>query len=111
MAKVEFLDSAELLQDDWSNQWDEGGVALVLRQGESVVEIWLGHGTGGEEHFLEPPAILVSTATTHKTFAPTHLTSTYSVCTERASDPGLPVCSPMLYPSDTQPVTRGPHVT
>ncbi|GFV97481.1 uncharacterized protein TNCV_2039891 [Trichonephila clavipes] len=39
------------------------------------------HGTGGEGNILQPPALVVSAATAHKTFGPTDLTSTYSVCT------------------------------
>ncbi|GFX84130.1 uncharacterized protein TNCV_4859381 [Trichonephila clavipes] len=41
------------------------------------------HGTGGEGNILQPPALVVSAATAHKTFEPTDLTSTYSVCTRR----------------------------
>ncbi|GFV32412.1 uncharacterized protein TNCV_1676981 [Trichonephila clavipes] len=41
------------------------------------------HGTGWEENILQPPAPVVSAATTHKTFGPTDLTSMYSVCTRR----------------------------
>ncbi|GFY17330.1 uncharacterized protein TNCV_1091031 [Trichonephila clavipes] len=37
------------------------------------------HGTGGEGNILQPPALVVSTATAHKPFGPTDLTSTYSV--------------------------------
>ncbi|GFW25565.1 uncharacterized protein TNCV_1308261 [Trichonephila clavipes] len=44
------------------------------------------HGTGGEENILQPPAPVVSAATGHKTFGPTHLTSTYSVYTWRVFD-------------------------
>ncbi|GFS94496.1 putative DD41D transposase [Trichonephila clavipes] len=43
----------------------------------------LRHGTGGEENILQSPALVVSAATAHKTFGPTDLTSTYSVCTRR----------------------------
>ncbi|GFX70989.1 uncharacterized protein TNCV_1689721 [Trichonephila clavipes] len=42
------------------------------------------HGAGGEGNIIQPPALVVSDATTHKTFGPTDLTSTYSVCTRRA---------------------------
>ncbi|GFW52855.1 uncharacterized protein TNCV_2394341 [Trichonephila clavipes] len=35
------------------------------------------HGTGGEENILQPPALLISAATIHRTFEPTNLTSTY----------------------------------
>ncbi|GFY23619.1 hypothetical protein TNCV_1039181 [Trichonephila clavipes] len=38
------------------------------------------YGTGEEGHILQPPASVVSTVTAHKTFVPTDLTSTYSVC-------------------------------
>ncbi|GFU32942.1 uncharacterized protein TNCV_4155321 [Trichonephila clavipes] len=41
------------------------------------------HGTGGEGNILQPPAPVVSAATAHRTFRPTDLTSTYSVCTLR----------------------------
>ncbi|GFX50709.1 hypothetical protein TNCV_2722951 [Trichonephila clavipes] len=41
------------------------------------------HGTGGEGNILQSPALLVSAETAHKTFGPTDLTSTYSVCTRR----------------------------
>ncbi|GFT38990.1 hypothetical protein TNCV_3690821 [Trichonephila clavipes] len=37
------------------------------------------HGTRGERNVLQPPTPMVSGATTHKTFRPTGLTSTYSV--------------------------------
>ncbi|GFS52508.1 RNA-dependent RNA polymerase 1 [Trichonephila clavipes] len=40
------------------------------------------NGTGGEGNILQPPALVGSTATTHKPFRPTDLTST-SVCTRR----------------------------
>ncbi|GFW12570.1 hypothetical protein TNCV_818221 [Trichonephila clavipes] len=40
------------------------------------------HGAGGGEIYIfsSTPALVVSAATTHKTFGPTDLTSTYSVC-------------------------------
>ncbi|GFV92628.1 uncharacterized protein TNCV_1374791 [Trichonephila clavipes] len=39
-------------------------------------------GTGGEENFLQPPACSCGfSCDRHKTFEPTDLTSTYSVCT------------------------------
>ncbi|GFT82057.1 uncharacterized protein TNCV_3909901 [Trichonephila clavipes] len=41
------------------------------------------HGTGGEGNNLQPPALTVSAAASHKTFGPIDLTSTYSVCTLR----------------------------
>ncbi|GFV67618.1 transposable element Tc1 transposase [Trichonephila clavipes] len=41
------------------------------------------HGTGGEGNILQLPALVVSAATTHKTFGPTDITSTYSVYTQR----------------------------
>ncbi|GFX78708.1 uncharacterized protein TNCV_31481 [Trichonephila clavipes] len=41
------------------------------------------HGTGEEANILQPPAPVVSAATAHRTFRPTDLTSTYSVCTRR----------------------------
>ncbi|GFX48655.1 uncharacterized protein TNCV_585521 [Trichonephila clavipes] len=41
------------------------------------------HVTGGEGNILQQPVPVVSAATTHKTFGPTHLTSTYSVYTRR----------------------------
>ncbi|GFT12864.1 uncharacterized protein TNCV_5095751 [Trichonephila clavipes] len=41
------------------------------------------HGTGGERNILQPPALMVSAATTHKTFGSTVLKSTYSVCNRR----------------------------
>ncbi|GFX58255.1 uncharacterized protein TNCV_4050131 [Trichonephila clavipes] len=42
----------------------------------------LSHRTGGEGN-NRGPALMVSTATTHKIFGPTDLTSKYSVCTRR----------------------------
>ncbi|GFW94321.1 hypothetical protein TNCV_1432561 [Trichonephila clavipes] len=39
------------------------------------------YGTGGERNILQPPALVVSTVTAHKTFGPTGLRSTYSVRT------------------------------
>ncbi|GFX67616.1 uncharacterized protein TNCV_3933581 [Trichonephila clavipes] len=61
------------------------------------------HGTGRDGNILRAPALVVSTATAHRTFGPTDLTSKYSVCIwkggnwwHRASNPGLPVWSPML---------------
>ncbi|GFW80850.1 hypothetical protein TNCV_3779301 [Trichonephila clavipes] len=53
------------------------------------------HGAEGEGNILQSPCTGDSA---HKTFKPTDLTSTYFVCTRRASNPGLPVWSPMLYP-------------
>ncbi|GFW99851.1 uncharacterized protein TNCV_3420801 [Trichonephila clavipes] len=41
------------------------------------------HGTGWEGNILQSPAPVVSAATAHKTFGPTDLTRTYSVCTRR----------------------------
>ncbi|GFX48945.1 uncharacterized protein TNCV_2797361 [Trichonephila clavipes] len=41
------------------------------------------HGTGGKGNILQSPALVVSAAPTHRTFEPTDLTSTYSVCTRR----------------------------
>ncbi|GFY31470.1 uncharacterized protein TNCV_4990291 [Trichonephila clavipes] len=41
------------------------------------------YGTGGEGTIPQPPALVVSATTAHKTFGPTDLTSTYSVCTRR----------------------------
>ncbi|GFW17174.1 uncharacterized protein TNCV_2762971 [Trichonephila clavipes] len=41
------------------------------------------HGTRGEGNILQPPALVVSATVAHKTFRPTDLTSTYSVCTRR----------------------------
>ncbi|GFV35457.1 hypothetical protein TNCV_3204891 [Trichonephila clavipes] len=38
-------------------------------------------GTDGEGNILQLPALVVSAATAHKTFGPTDLKSTYSVCT------------------------------
>ncbi|GFV70730.1 hypothetical protein TNCV_2022941 [Trichonephila clavipes] len=43
----------------------------------------LRHGTGGEGNILQPPAPVVSDATTLKTVGATDLTTTYSVCTRR----------------------------
>ncbi|GFV88181.1 uncharacterized protein TNCV_3243301 [Trichonephila clavipes] len=43
------------------------------------------HGTGGERNIIQPPALVDSAATAHKTFRPTDLTSTYSVCIQRVS--------------------------
>ncbi|GFU45489.1 uncharacterized protein TNCV_3625881 [Trichonephila clavipes] len=56
------------------------------------------HRTGGEGNILQPPALVVSAATTHKTLRPTYLTSTYSVCTRwpLAMNPDLLFWSPML---------------
>ncbi|GFU08972.1 uncharacterized protein TNCV_1318471 [Trichonephila clavipes] len=39
------------------------------------------HGTGGEGNVLQPPALVVSAETTHKTFRPTDSTSMHSICT------------------------------
>ncbi|GFU05212.1 uncharacterized protein TNCV_575411 [Trichonephila clavipes] len=44
-------------------------------------------GTGREGNILQPPAPVVLAATFLKTFGPTDLTSTYSVCTRRVFDP------------------------
>ncbi|GFW06889.1 uncharacterized protein TNCV_3289881 [Trichonephila clavipes] len=44
------------------------------------------HGTGGKGNILQSPAPVVSAATAHKTFGPSHSTSTYSVCTRRVFD-------------------------
>ncbi|GFT82009.1 uncharacterized protein TNCV_3909541 [Trichonephila clavipes] len=41
------------------------------------------HGTGGEGNILQASALVVSTATAHKTFEPTDSTSTYAMCTRR----------------------------
>ncbi|GFV22065.1 uncharacterized protein TNCV_4527501 [Trichonephila clavipes] len=41
------------------------------------------HRTGGEGNIHQPPALVVSAATAHKTFGPTDLTSTYAVCIRR----------------------------
>ncbi|GFY17706.1 uncharacterized protein TNCV_1074411 [Trichonephila clavipes] len=41
------------------------------------------HGTGEKGNILQPLAHTVSAATTHNTFRPTDLTSTYCVCTRR----------------------------
>ncbi|GFX86225.1 uncharacterized protein TNCV_2561071 [Trichonephila clavipes] len=41
------------------------------------------HGTGGEVYILQSPELLGSAVTAHKTFGPTDLTSTYSMCTLR----------------------------
>ncbi|GFT82030.1 uncharacterized protein TNCV_3909671 [Trichonephila clavipes] len=41
------------------------------------------HATGGEGNIPQLPAPVVSAATAHKTFGPTDLTSTYSMCTQR----------------------------
>ncbi|GFV66811.1 uncharacterized protein TNCV_1780281 [Trichonephila clavipes] len=41
------------------------------------------HETGGEGNILQPPALMVSAATAHKTFGPTDLKSTYLVCSRR----------------------------
>ncbi|GFV39493.1 uncharacterized protein TNCV_4338571 [Trichonephila clavipes] len=60
------------------------------------------HGSRGEGNILQHPAPGVSAATAYKTFGPTDLTSTYSVCTRRVfggidhRNQGLPVWSPML---------------
>ncbi|GFV68123.1 uncharacterized protein TNCV_1874051 [Trichonephila clavipes] len=42
-------------------------------------QFWLENG--GEGNILQPPAPVVSAATTHKTFGPTDFTRTDSVCT------------------------------
>ncbi|GFT93385.1 hypothetical protein TNCV_337501 [Trichonephila clavipes] len=39
-----------------------------------------------EGNILQSPALVVLAATIHKTFGPTNLTSTYSVCTRRPSN-------------------------
>ncbi|GFU13162.1 uncharacterized protein TNCV_1445661 [Trichonephila clavipes] len=61
-----------------------------MRQVEILYDRWrhylspqFRHGTGGERNILQPPAPVVSDATSHKTFGPTDLTSTYSMCTRR----------------------------
>ncbi|GFV32790.1 uncharacterized protein TNCV_3312711 [Trichonephila clavipes] len=41
------------------------------------------HGTGGEGNILQPPALVVSATTAHKTFGSTDLMSTYSVRNRR----------------------------
>ncbi|GFY04655.1 hypothetical protein TNCV_419111 [Trichonephila clavipes] len=41
------------------------------------------HGTGEDGKIYKSPALVVSAATSHKTFRPTDLTSMYSVCTRR----------------------------
>ncbi|GFW14837.1 uncharacterized protein TNCV_1563001 [Trichonephila clavipes] len=41
------------------------------------------YGTGGEGSIAQPPVLVVSAATAHKTVRPTDLTSTYSMCTWR----------------------------
>ncbi|GFU68124.1 hypothetical protein TNCV_247881 [Trichonephila clavipes] len=41
------------------------------------------HGTGGEGNIIQPPALVVSAATTKMSFGPSDLTSTYSVYTRR----------------------------
>ncbi|GFV16635.1 uncharacterized protein TNCV_4418221 [Trichonephila clavipes] len=41
------------------------------------------HGSGGEGNILQFPALVVSAVTAHKTFGPTDLMGTYSVCTRR----------------------------
>ncbi|GFX81178.1 hypothetical protein TNCV_1911701 [Trichonephila clavipes] len=41
------------------------------------------HATGREGNILPPSATMASAETSHKTFEPTDLTSTYSVCTRR----------------------------
>ncbi|GFS78831.1 uncharacterized protein TNCV_3149421 [Trichonephila clavipes] len=41
------------------------------------------YGTGREGNILQPPALVVSAATVHKTFGPPDLKSTYSGCTRR----------------------------
>ncbi|GFX62767.1 uncharacterized protein TNCV_3350931 [Trichonephila clavipes] len=38
------------------------------------------HRTGGERNIFQPPALVVSAATAHKTFGPTDSMSMYSVC-------------------------------
>ncbi|GFX44683.1 hypothetical protein TNCV_2807551 [Trichonephila clavipes] len=43
----------------------------------------LGMELEGEGNILQSPALVVSAATTHKTFGPTDFTSTYSVCTRK----------------------------
>ncbi|GFT79045.1 hypothetical protein TNCV_3094211 [Trichonephila clavipes] len=43
-------------------------------------------GTGEERNILLFQALVISAATTHKTFGPTYLTSTYSVCTRKVFD-------------------------
>ncbi|GFT59324.1 uncharacterized protein TNCV_3892481 [Trichonephila clavipes] len=66
------------------------GLLLSLRQVELLYDRWRNHlsppsefrhGTGGEGNILQPPALVVSAATAHKSFRPTDLTTTYSVCT------------------------------
>ncbi|GFW99828.1 uncharacterized protein TNCV_3420571 [Trichonephila clavipes] len=47
------------------------------------------HGTGGEENILQPPSLVVSAATAHKTFGLTDLASTYAVCTRRVFGSGV----------------------
>ncbi|PRD25414.1 UNVERIFIED_CONTAM: hypothetical protein NCL1_41002 [Trichonephila clavipes] len=45
------------------------------------------HGLGGEGNIFQPSAPVVSAAIAHKTFGPSDLTSTYSVCTRRGRIP------------------------
>ncbi|GFS58038.1 uncharacterized protein TNCV_3124971 [Trichonephila clavipes] len=63
-----------------------------VRQVGLLYERWRHHrspptqfrlGTGGEGNILQPPALVVSVAIAHKTFGPTDLMSTYSMCTRR----------------------------
>ncbi|GFV20172.1 uncharacterized protein TNCV_4194701 [Trichonephila clavipes] len=44
------------------------------------------YGTGGERNILQPPALMGSAVTAHKTFGPTDLTSMYFMCTRRVFD-------------------------
>ncbi|GFS69302.1 hypothetical protein TNCV_4011171 [Trichonephila clavipes] len=57
------------------------------------------HETGGEGNSPLPAALVVSAATTHKTFRPTDLKSYVLLCTRRVfglTYPGFSVWSPML---------------
>ncbi|GFV61813.1 hypothetical protein TNCV_4447281 [Trichonephila clavipes] len=65
-ASSQSLRTVALLRDRWSHHLSP---LLQFRQ-----------RTGWEGNILQPPALLVSAATTHKTFGLTDLTSTYSMC-------------------------------
>ncbi|GFS74811.1 uncharacterized protein TNCV_1395131 [Trichonephila clavipes] len=66
------------------------------------------HETGREGNILQPPALVVSAATAHKTFGPTDLMSTYSVCTRRVF--GGTGIEPRASGMESDPLTTKLHV-
>ncbi|GFX10353.1 uncharacterized protein TNCV_1867481 [Trichonephila clavipes] len=58
-------------------------IALLYDRWQHHLPPQFSHGTRGEENILQSPAPVVSAVTSHKTYGPTDLTVTYSVCTRR----------------------------